>query len=68
MLSLSLNKDMCIFICIFIYCKVIIGGKISFKFVFEKRKINIDVYRNNDVLFCLNSKNKNICYFDVIYS
>lgn len=59
---------MCIFICIFIYCKLIIGGKISFKFVFEKRKINIDVYRNNDVLFCLNSKKKNICYFDVIYS
>lgn len=30
--------------------------KLVLKFVFEKRKININVYRNNDVLFSLNSK------------
>lgn len=66
-MSLSLNKDLCIFICIFIYCKVIIGGKISFKFVFEKRKINIDVYRNNDVLFCLNSKKKKLYVILMLY-
>lgn len=53
-----MNKDLCTTTCIFIYRKVITGGKISLKSVLEKRKINIDVYRNNDVPLCPNSKKK----------
>lgn len=55
-----MNKDMCTSTCIFIYRKLITGGKISFKSVLEKRKINIDVYRNNDVPLCPNSKRTHV--------
>lgn len=55
-----MNKDMCTSTCIFIHRKLITGGKISFKSVLEKRKINIDVYRNNDVPLCPNSKRTHV--------
>lgn len=63
-LSSSLNKDRCTCTCI--YLRLITGRKISFKSVLEKKKINIEVYRNTDLPLCQNSKK--IVISDVIYT